>query len=76
MDKSPFLGGVGEEITNALRLCDTLKASYRQTSSAQYLELFYRLREAALGTPQTLKEHRLVALKNTRVIDCSITPGF
>jgi hypothetical protein len=63
--------GFGEEVNNALRLCDALKESYRQTPSDQYLKSFYQLREAALGTPQTLKENLSVALNAISVADRS-----
>lgn len=51
-----FPQGFGKEITDALRLCDTLKASYRHEPSAEYLESFYRLREAVFGDPTTLRK--------------------
>jgi len=51
-----FPQGFSEEITDALRLCDTLKASYRQEPSVEYLESFFRLREAVFGDPIVLRK--------------------
>jgi predicted O-linked N-acetylglucosamine transferase (SPINDLY family) len=51
-----FPEGFSQEIADGLRLCDTLKASYRQEPVVEYLESFYRLREAVFGDPATLRK--------------------